>query len=250
MAKFIREFFLIGIAWISVVLYTGQYTFLLLTLILIVTSLVIFYASSYRRISGNGFLATIFNKGKYGEFQLICDLERTQIRRFAVNIYIPIRDGEYTEVDVIGIDKTGIYVFEMKNYKGWIYGNEKQTYWTQTLNKGTKHQFLNPIHQNNGHIHALARQLNLPLSSFFSYIVFGKDAEFKTKFQDEENDYVKIINITSLKRRLTYNLKYRPQIFTNEVVNEIYARLNSLSFRDKSFKRAHIARLQAKKRQA
>ncbi|MEH2957321.1 NERD domain-containing protein [Candidatus Merdisoma sp. JLR.KK006] len=47
--------------------------------------------------------------------------------------------------------ESGIYVFESKNYSGWIFGTETQQYWTQTLLSGKgrsqKRQFFNPMYQ-------------------------------------------------------------------------------------------------------
>ena len=34
-------------------------------------------------------------------------------------------DGETSEVDLIFITQKGIFVFESKNYSGWIFGDEK-----------------------------------------------------------------------------------------------------------------------------
>lgn len=45
-------------------------------------------------------------------------------------------DGSTIELDIVMIHETGIYVFESKNYSGWIFGSEKKqildtilTYW-------------------------------------------------------------------------------------------------------------------------
>ena len=38
-------------------------------------------------------------------------------KRFLFNCYLPKQDGEKTEIDVIFLHESGIYVFESKNYK-------------------------------------------------------------------------------------------------------------------------------------
>lgn len=38
-----------------------------------------------------------------------------------MNLNIPIEDGKTTEIDLLMIHETGIYVFEIKHYKGTIY---------------------------------------------------------------------------------------------------------------------------------
>ena len=41
------------------------------------------------------------------------------------NVYIPKDNGETSEIDVVYITQKGIFVFESKNYSGWIFGDEK-----------------------------------------------------------------------------------------------------------------------------
>ena len=67
---------------------------------------------------------------------------------------MPRDDGETTEIDVLMLHTSGIYVFESKNYSGWIFGDEKSKTWTQTLPNGRgrraqKERFLNPIYFKN-----------------------------------------------------------------------------------------------------
>lgn len=58
------------------------------------------------------------------------------------DLYIQKPNGEYTQVDVAVATKAGIIVFEVKDYSGWIFGNEHQRYWTQLLAYGKeKHRF-------------------------------------------------------------------------------------------------------------
>lgn len=76
------------------------------------------------------------------------------------NIYIPKDNGETTEIDVIFITQKGIFVIESKNYSGWIFGDEKSTYWTVMLPNKEKNRFYNPIKQNQTHIKWLACYLN------------------------------------------------------------------------------------------
>ncbi|MCR5097842.1 MAG: NERD domain-containing protein [Lachnospiraceae bacterium] len=49
------------------------------------------------------------------------------------NVYLPKDNGETSEVDVIFITQKGIFVFESKNYSGWIFGDEKSQKWTAML---------------------------------------------------------------------------------------------------------------------
>lgn len=99
------------------------------------------------------------NLGEYGEFLTFKKIVATCKRydgyyKILRNVYLQTKNGT-TEVDSILIHETGIYVFESKNYSGWIFGNYKQKEWTQAVNRNVKNHFYNPIWQNEGHIAAL-----------------------------------------------------------------------------------------------
>ena len=101
-------------------------------------------------------------KGKVGEAAVGKNLknlppeEYTHLR----DIMIPSR-GKTTQIDHLVVSPYGIFVVETKNYEGFIYGNERDKYWTQVLNKHTKHRFFNPMRQNYGHVKALESLLNI-----------------------------------------------------------------------------------------
>lgn len=104
------------------------------------------------------------------------------------NVTLPKNNGMTTQIDHIIVSVFGIFVIETKNYKGWIFGNEKQEKWTQVIKGGKKYQFYNPIRQNYGHIKTLSDLLQLDLSYFHGIVWFGPDSELKTK--DELPDFV------------------------------------------------------------
>ena len=87
------------------------------------------------------------------------------------NIYLPNDDGTTTttEIDLIMITTTGVYVFESKNYSGWIFWDENTKFWTQSLKDGEKYRFNNPIWQNKKNISALQKLLRLGNYMFRSY---------------------------------------------------------------------------------
>lgn len=97
------------------------------------------------------------------------------------NITLPLADGGSTQIDHVIVSKYGIFVIETKNYKGWIYGNEKQRQWTQAFANGSKYKFQNPLRQNYLHIKTLAELLDLELSHFHSMIAFIGECELKTR---------------------------------------------------------------------
>lgn len=125
--------------------------------LLIVIAVVIVYncknneykKSEYYQQTNTPMLSTITNNGKYGEYLTYRNLMSIDgHKKFLFNCYVPKENGETTEIDVIMIHETGIYVFESMNYSGWIFGTETNKQWTQTLpaGKGKSHKshFLNP----------------------------------------------------------------------------------------------------------
>ncbi|NLK22183.1 MAG: NERD domain-containing protein [Epulopiscium sp.] len=60
--------------------------------------------SSYKNVSENSFLKTIFDKGNYGEFLTFRYLEKLDgNNKLMANLYIPKSDGATTEIDLIMI---------------------------------------------------------------------------------------------------------------------------------------------------
>ncbi|MEZ5004824.1 MAG: nuclease-related domain-containing protein [Bacteroides graminisolvens] len=77
------------------------------------------------------------------------------------DLYIQKPNGEYTQVRCSRCDKSWHYcVWGVRDYGGWIFGNEHQRHWTQLLAYGKeKHRFYNPVMQNSGHIQAIRQCL-------------------------------------------------------------------------------------------
>lgn len=112
--------------------------------------------SIYKEQTGNGLFSTMFNKGHFGEFSSYGKLAKLPgYHKALFNIYIPNGKEKTTEIDLVYLHETGIYVIESKNYSGWIFGDEKSQKWVQTFPNGQKFSFYNPINQNLGHIKAL-----------------------------------------------------------------------------------------------
>lgn len=97
------------------------------------------------------------------------------------DLYINKLNGEYAQIDVLLLTDVGIFVFEVKNYSGWIFGDGNRKNWMQILNYGeSKNQFYNPIFQNRNHLIALRDSIpQLHKIPLFSIIVFDGDCELK-----------------------------------------------------------------------
>ena len=121
-------------------------------------------------------------KGWFGEKVVDRDLKKLNPEEYHVfhDIYLPRPDGKgTTQVDHLVVSRFGLFVIETKNYKGWVFGGEKQRQWTQLIYK-VKHKFQNPLHQNALHINALRQSLNLDKGAFHNLIFFIGNCTFKT----------------------------------------------------------------------
>lgn len=113
-------------------------------------------------------------KGYYGEYKVFCELFNNLNGKckLLMNLNIPIKT-KTTEIDLLLLHETGIYVFEVKHYKGTIYGSEGNKIWTQYFRTSENETFSNPILQNNYHLKALSELL--PDEHLESIVVFTHD---------------------------------------------------------------------------
>lgn len=155
--------------------------------------------------------ATPINRGEWSERMVVLELLKIGINPKAIfhDMYIQKPNGDYTQVDIAVATKAGIIVFEVKDYSGWIFGNENQKYWTQLLAYGKeKYRFYNPIMQNSGHIKAIRQRLtHNPGIPFYSVIVFCGNSELKDVTYYSNDTF--IIYPRSI-RRVVSNILMRP----------------------------------------
>lgn len=125
-------------------------------------------------------------KGRMGEELVIKGLEKhLDPNEYSIinDVSLPLEDGGTTQIDHIVVSRFGIFVIETKNMSGWIFGNDKQAKWTQTIHR-SKYQFQNPLRQNYKHTKTLSELIDLPHELFHSVVIFTANAELKTKLPD------------------------------------------------------------------
>ena len=144
--------------------------------------------------------------GKEGEYEVARKLNRLPSNEYFVLNDLMVTDarGMTTQIDHVVISRFGLFVIETKCYKGWIFANPKNRFWTQSLFAGgrrwfvrsEKHRFQNPIKQNWRHIYVLSERLKLPHRYFVNIVVFCGNASFMTDVPDnvmDENEVVPFI---------------------------------------------------------
>lgn len=194
--------------------------------------------SNYKYESGVGLFKYLFDTGSFGEALIFFELEKLPMySKIMANLYIPTDDGT-TEIDVLYISSSGIYVIESKNYSGWIFGDEKARNWTAVLFK-TKNKFLNPIWQNKKHIKYLSKVLvDVQLRSL---IVFSERCELKN---------VNVEDVLVLKRGRLRKLilkESEKEIYSNQEIDDFYDKLKRYSNRSDLEKSLHIEQVRKQK---
>lgn len=84
--------------------------------------------------------------------------------------------GKTTQIDHLIVSPFGIFVIEVKNFKGTIYGDMSDAEWCQVLysRQGREvFRFQNPFRQNFRHVCVLSDSLGIPRDYFHSIVVFG-----------------------------------------------------------------------------
>ena len=198
-----------------------------------------YHRTAYNDASGKSVLDTLFDTGNYGEYLTYTCLENLgEQHKLLMNVYLPKGDGTTTEIDLIMISATGIYVFESKNYSGWIFGDENSRYWKQIFRGGRHFQFYNPIWQNRKHISILKQHLGLGDEVFRNYVVFSERCVLKK--MSVYSPEVKVMNRDELACEIVEDMTQRPEIFTPLEIEQIYNELSRYTLADDETKQAHI----------
>ena len=185
-------------------------------------------------------------KGIVGEsiIQLLLNSPQLGYRKILKNLYVPY-GNKTTEIDVVMIHETGVYVIESKNYSGWIFGSENQQQWTQMLNRYTKERFYNPVWQNRAHIKALSDYAKIEQYKIKSYIVFSDRCELKAVPPNTERCI--ITKIDMFLYDIYEDIKKRKKILTENDINKIEETLKPITNVSQEVKSRHIQDIEKKK---
>ena len=173
-------------------------------------------------------------KGWFGEkktqFNLWLSLD-TKLYRRLHDVIIPSNNGT-AQIDHILVSPFGIFVIETKNYKGWIYGSESQSNWTQVIYK-SKHNFQNPLRQTHRHKKVLSKYLSISETNIQTVISFVGDVQFKTELPSN----VLRSGVSS------YIEQFDERVFSEEEVERIMALLTNVKSEINISKEEHIQSL-------
>lgn len=180
--------------------------------------------------------------GREAEQQLAAILTRQLPEKFThfQNLILKTAQGDLTEVDHLIISPYGVYVIEIKNYQGWIFGDTSSPQWTVRLFKKS-FQFQNPLRQNYKHTEAVAHVLEIdgkyePLK-VQSIVAFNRTAEFKSKFPENVMYLDQVLHYIQIKAKVG-------RLIGDETLFKYRIRLNNIADKSEELKEQHRIQLE------
>lgn len=181
-------------------------------------------------------------KGSIGEWQVKRRLKGLNEEEYIVlhDLLLPYEEGT-TQIDHVVISTVGIFVIETKNYKGWIFGKERQKYWKQVIYK-KKYNFLNPVMQNFAHLTAIQSLLKETYQGpYYSLIVFSNEATLKNI--EISSNHVKVIYMSGLLKTIK---TYQQKVIIPYRVRQIALTLTNTDIQDKQSRKLHVQEIKNK----
>ena len=208
------------------------------------------------------FLTSNVGKGMIGEFQVGRVLKKLAYKYGGIEFhdFMFEDDKSSSQIDNMLLTQKALYVIEVKNYKGMIFGNEQHLNWTQTVKhvnqkKGkngkkyyktniTKHSFYNPVKQNKTHINKIKSLTDIPERiPVVNIVVFGKRAKLKNVTVEAPNYAIHYWEIKKLIDKLESG--YTEIMHLNDQI-EFVDTLFNINIKDKKRRKKHVKDLKKK----
>ena len=184
------------------------------------------------------------DKGKKAENEIVRILENVFSKENIIQDSY-FRDDEIvtTQIDVLVVDVTGIYVMESKAFSGVIKGNQYDKNWVQLFANKKHYTFSNPIIQNKRHIEDIKKNLetfDVPDIAYKSYVVF--DNNCKLDLEVKNNSQLRVVKQEGLLESITEDKKQSLVVIPKNKVEEITRRIKGHANVDQEFKELHNQR--------
>ena len=157
------------------------------------------------------------------------------------DITLPTPDGT-TQIDLVIVSRFGVFVIEVKNMSGWIFGDETNRQWTQVFRSGERFRFQNPLRQNYRHVKAVQETLKehgLPIRAVHSVVAFIGGATMKTQLPE---------NVTVGLGFSGYVKSFRTAVLTDTEVRIACESLSTARLEPtRQTKREHVRHVRARK---
>ena len=134
------------------------------------------------------------------------------------------------ESKIIMLHYSGIYLFEIVNCKGWLYGDENSYNWTSTyFNNKEKEKivFYNPIFKNKENIEKIQTLLGSKKYPIYNYIILSNNLTLKNK--NLNNTGFKILYYSDIDKHFRETDRITKNKIRKEELKEIIFKLYPLS---------------------
>ena len=95
------------------------------------------------------------------------------------DVTLPIDDGT-TQIDLLVLSNRGIFVVEIKTMKGKISGGPQKKRWHAQIGRRS-YRFVNPVHQNHGHLKAVQKLLGVERGVLVPLVIMQGRAKMTKK---------------------------------------------------------------------
>ena len=161
-------------------------------------------------------------KAYVGETNILSILEKFEgKKRFIQNLVINNYGNKTSEIDIIMVHTSGIYVIESKNMYGSVKGIETERNWA--CDYGTKViEFYNPVMQNDRHIKELKNLLaTSDKKTYKSFVVFtDRLTDLDYNFSSKKG-WIHVIKQSQLLEKIEKQSKYSTGILSDIEVDRI-----------------------------
>ena len=144
------------------------------------------------------------------------------------DVIFPDGRGGLTQVDHVVLTGAGLVVVETKNYRGSIFGQEREAQWTQRLGRQS-FRFQNPVRQN--YLHTQAVKALVPGVPVLGWVVFTDRARFPKGKPDG------VSSLRDLRRELRDKLGDSPP---SAALRAAWERLKGRADQRKEARKAHL----------
>jgi len=179
-------------------------------------------------------------KGWFGEKTVLMYLRTLPKNDYVVlsDLILPTETGGTTQIDHVVVSVYGIFVIEVKNYTGWIFGSEQSAQWTQNI-YGKKNSFMNPLRQNYAHVKAIKNALSsYPNIPVIPMVAFSANCDLKV---NTTSHVVYFQHVSKVIR------SYENRVLEDDTAQTVAHYLQDKNINNAEIKREHVEKIIIKK---
>lgn len=187
---------------------------------------------------------TILSSQIENKLKVISTIKDEEIKNnyiFELNIFNKLKDINKViflfnlelnnESRIIMLHYSGLYLFEIVNYKGWLYGNKNDYNWVCTYFNNNKEKekviFYNPILKNKNNIEKIQTLLGSKKYPIYNYIILNNNLTLKNK--NLNNTDFKILTYSDIDKHFKETDRITKNKINKEELKEIIFKLYPLS---------------------